>query len=69
MSKHMGSFHRLARLLALLAILLNQPLTAIHAATDEKHLFHGHAAHLAHASHEMRTRTTMVIRIPTATII
>jgi hypothetical protein len=52
--EHTGSLYRLARLLALLAILLNQPLTAIHAATDEAHLFHGasQTAHIAHASRE-----------------
>jgi hypothetical protein len=33
-----SGFHRLARLLATLAMLLNQPLAAVHAATDEAHL-------------------------------
>jgi hypothetical protein len=49
-----AGFHRLGRLLALLAMLLNQPLAAMHAANDEKHLFHAgvHTAHLAGATHD-----------------
>jgi hypothetical protein len=46
-------FHRLAHFLALMAMLLNQPLTAIHAATDEKHFLHAmaQAAHLGGTTH------------------
>ncbi len=49
-----SGFHRLARLLATLAMLLNQPLAAIHAATDEGHLSHraAHAVHPAEATHD-----------------
>jgi hypothetical protein len=47
--KRTAGFHRLARLLALVAMLLNQPLAAVHAVTDEAHLAHGvaHPAHVA----------------------
>jgi hypothetical protein len=52
--KRTAGFHRLARLLSLVAMLLNQPLAAIHAATDEDHLSHGtpHTVHLAEGTHE-----------------
>jgi hypothetical protein len=40
----MAGFHRLARLLALAAMLLNQPLAAVHAATDEEHFTHATAS-------------------------
>ena len=37
--------HRLANVIALLAMLLNQPLAMLHAATDEEHLPRAHHLH------------------------
>ena len=51
-ARRIGGFHRAARLLALVAIVLYQPLAAIHAATDEAHIAGAAiSTHGAHAGH------------------
>lgn len=47
-----AGFHRSARLLALVAMVLYQPLAAFHAATDEAHVAGATTSlHVAHAGH------------------
>lgn len=47
-----AGFHRCARLLALVAMVLYQPLAAIHAATDQAHITGAAPSiHVAHAGH------------------